>query len=176
MRKLVSALTVPAGLALLVMPAQTEDVPPASAFTISRSAASPGQSIIVMNGDVPPGATVTIALDRSSTVGAKDRPVDIGPAPSRRILDRAVAADDGGFQHSVTIPLGTEPGVYSVVAATDGQNFSAAAPIRVESDGRAVGQRLFLGSGILPGVLAGAGLIVAGGLLLSAIHRRVRIA
>lgn len=167
MRKLLSALTVPTGLALLIIPAQTQDAPSSPSVTNSRTM-SPGQRVIVANEGAPPGATVTITLDRSKV----SRHAPAGP-----VVGRAVAADDGSFRSSVTIPPGTEPGVYSLVSATGSKRLGAIA-LRVGTSGaRAFSGLPFSGADVLPGVLAGAGLILAGGLLLLGVqYRRSRIA
>jgi hypothetical protein len=73
MRKLLSALTVPTGLALLIIPAQTQDAPTAPTTTNSRTTMAPGQRIIVANAGAPPGATVTITLHRSPSSMAMAR-------------------------------------------------------------------------------------------------------
>ena len=135
---------------------------------------SPGQSIIVASEGAPPGATVKFILDRSSSSAAPaSHPMaDPSPAPAGLILGRAVAADDGSFRSSVTIPPGTEPGVYALVSATDSQRLDTIA-LRVGMSGAsAVAGLPFSRADVLPGVLAGAGLIVAGGLLLLGVQYR----
>jgi hypothetical protein len=110
MRKLVSALTVPTGLALLVVPVQAQDAPSSQGLSVSRSATSPGQD-------------VTVAKDGTSG------------------------------------------------AAVDGRQLGRVPP-RVAARRTAVTAFQFTGAEILPGVVAGAGFIVAGGLLLLGIRYR----
>lgn len=178
MRKLLSALTVPTGLALLIIPVQTQDAPSPPSVTNPGTTMAPGQRIIVANVGAPPGATVTITLDRSpSSMAMADPWVASSPAPAGPIVGRAVAADDGSFRSSVTIPPGTAPGVYSLVSATDSRQLDTIA-LRVRTSGaKAVSGLPFSGTDVLPGVLASAGLIVAGGLLLLGVqYRRSRMA
>jgi hypothetical protein len=179
MRKLISALTVPTGLALLVIPVPPPDAPPPPSITSSQTAMSPGQTLIVANQGAHPGATVTFTLDRSwsSAVTPDHHPIALsGNAPGRLVLGRAIAADDGSFRASVTIPPGTEPGVYTLVSVTDRRQLGAIA-VRVESDASAVTGIPFSGAAVLPGLLVGAGLILAGGLLLLGVqYRRSSIA
>ena len=178
MRKLLSALTIPTGLALLIIPVQTQDAPSPPSATNSRTTMAPGQRIIVANAGAPPGATVTITLDRSpSSMAMADDWTAPSPASAGPVVGRAVAADDGSFRSSVTIPPGTEPGAYSLVSATGGRELDTIG-LRVGASGaRAVSGLPFSGADALPGVLAGAGLIVAGGLLLLGVqYRRSRIA
>jgi hypothetical protein len=178
MRKLLSALTVPTGLALLIIPVQTQDAPTPPSATSSKTTMAPGQRIIVANAGAPPGATVTIILHRSpSSMAMADDWTASSPAPAGPIVGQAVAADDGSFRSSVTIPPSTEPGAYSLVSATGGRQLGTIA-LRVGTSGaRAVSGLPFSGADALPGVLAGAGLIVAGGLLLLGVqYRRSRIA
>jgi hypothetical protein len=155
MRRVLSALTIPTGLALLILPVQPQDAPSSSSIS-SSSMMGPGQQMIVTSEGAPPGATVMITLDRSprSTPGADHRVV----------LGRATAAADGSFRSSVSIPPGTPPGVYSLVSATGSRQLGTVA-LRVRTTGaRAVD--------VLPGLLTGAGLIVAGGLLLLGVQYR----
>jgi hypothetical protein len=171
MRKLLSALTVPTGLALLIIPAQTQDGPSSPSIADSRTTTSPGQGVVVANAGAPPGATVRFILDRSSSSSTTaDGPDASGAAPAGPVLGQAVAAGDGSFGSLVTIPPGTEPGVYSLVSATDGRRLGAMA-LRVGTAGAGSGLP-FRGANVLPGVLAGAGLIVAGGLLLLGVRYR----
>ncbi len=174
MRKLLSALTIPTGLALLVIPVHKQDAASTPSITVSRAAMSPGQRLVVTNEGAPPGAMVTITLDRSSSssVAADDHATASSPAPARLIVGRTVAADDGSFRSSVTIPPDTEPGLYSLVSATDRRQLGTVA-LRVGTSGTRVASGLpFSRADVLPGVLAGAGLIVAGGLLLLGVQYR----
>jgi hypothetical protein len=113
MRKLVSALTVPAGLALLVIPVHGRDTLASPGLRISRPTTSPGQRVTIAKEGASPGATVTIILDRSLSTAATALHPAVA-APSRLILGRAIAADDGSFRRSVTIPPETAPGVYAL--------------------------------------------------------------
>ncbi len=173
MRKLLSALTVPTSLALLVLPVQPRDVPSPSNLTSNKSTMSPGQHVVVANDGAPPGAIVTITLDRwSSSLAAADRPVAPGGAVAGPVVGRAVVADDGSFSSSVTIPPDTKPGVYSLVSAIESRRLGAIA-LRVGRNGAGIVSGLpFSGADVLPGMLAGAGLIVIGGLLLLGVQYR----
>jgi hypothetical protein len=179
MRKLLSALTVPMGLALLILPVQTQGEPPSPSITHSKTTMSPGQRVVVASEGAPPGAVVTITLDRSSSSGTTaHRPIaSPSPAGAGLIVGRAVAEGDGSFTHSVTIPPDSEPGVYALISATDGRQLGTTALRIGTTSGKTVGTTLPLSSAdVLPGVLAGAGLIVAGGLLLLGLpYRRSRI-
>jgi len=70
----------------------------------------------------------------------------------------------------VTIPSSTDPGVYTLSAISGGEVLSVAT-IRVVA---ASGGLPFTGADVVPGLAIGAGLIVAGGLLLLAVRRRRR--
>jgi hypothetical protein len=180
MRKLLSALTVPMGLALLIIPVQTQGGPPSPSITSSKTTMSPGQRVIVASEGAPPGAVVTITLDRSTSSGITvHRPIP-SPSPDEAVLivGRAVAEDDGSFTHPVTIPPDSEPGDYALISATDGRRLGTTALRIGANSANTVGTTLPLSSAdVLPGVLAGAGLIVAGGLLLLGVpYRLSRIA
>jgi LPXTG cell wall anchor motif len=183
MRKLVSALTVAAGLTMLASPATAQPYPPTSdeGLTVSESTVTPGQQITVSGDGAEPGATVTITLTRSSTsLGAGHRVVAAGPvlaglvaasrplAQSSVVLGRTTADDDGSFSTTVTIPSSTDPGVYTLSAISGGEVLSVAT-LRVVA---AAGGLPFTGTDVGPGLAIGAGLIVAGGLLLLAVRRR----
>ena len=177
MRKLLSALTVPTGLALLIVPVQAPDVPSSPSIRHSR-ALSPGQSVIVADGGAPPGAVVLITLDRMPPgLAVTRRWAASGPGAAGPVVGRAVAADDGSFRSSVTIPPGTGPGSYSLVSATGSRQLGRMA-LQVGADSAGVMSGLpFDGADLLPGLLAGTSLIVAGGLLLLGVrYRRSRIA
>jgi hypothetical protein len=165
------------GLALLVVPVQTQRESPSPSTTNSKATMSPGQRVIVASEGAPPGAVVTITLDRSSSIGSTaDRPTATSPAPATLIVGRAVAAEDGSFRRLVAIPPETEPGVYALISATDSRQLARTA-VRVGRSGATAAPSLSLsGTEVLPGVLAGAGLIVAGGLFLLAVpYKRCRI-
>jgi hypothetical protein len=185
MRKVVSALALAAGLVLLATPANAQDYPPSPSegLTVSESTVTPGESITVSGNGAAPGATVTITLTRvSSSLGAGHRVIAAGPALARLVvaflplaqgsvtLGRTTAEDDGSFSVTVTIPLDTDPGVYTLSAISGGEVLSVAT-IRVVA---ASGGLPFTGTDVVPGLAVGAGLIVAGGLLLLAVRRRRR--
>jgi LPXTG cell wall anchor motif len=190
MRKFVSALTIAAGLTLVAVPAyaQDDDYPPATSegLTVSESTVTPGESIVVAGGGAEPGATVVITLTGplSSTLGSGNRVVAAGPTLARLVaatrplaqgstvtLGSTTADGDGNFRITVTIPLDTEPGLYTLTATSGGEVLSAAT-IRVLA--ATTGGLAFTGSNVGPGLAVGAGLIVAGGLLLLAVRRRRR--
>ena len=178
MRKLLSALTVPIGMALLIIPVQTQDVPSSTSIANFKTTTSPGQRVIVAYEGAQPGATVTITLDRSSPSGViGNRSIASSPAGAGPIVGRAVAADDGSFKSSVTIPPGTEPGIYALASTTGSKQLGTTA-LRIGTSGaRAATTLPSSGADVLPGVLTGIGLIVAGGLLLLGVqYRRSRIA
>jgi hypothetical protein len=68
------------------------------------------------------------------------------------------------------MPAGTEPGSYTLAASTGGE-LLAAMTLRVMTVG-GIGGLPFTGATVLPGLAAGAALIVAGGLLLLSLKRR----
>jgi LPXTG cell wall anchor motif len=168
---------------LLAGPATAQPYPPSSdeGLTVSESTVTPGQEITVSGEGAEPGATVTITLTRSSSsLGAGHRVVAAGPAlaglvaasrplaQSSVVLGRTTAADDGSFSITVTIPSGTDAGVYTLSAISGGEVLSVAT-LRVVA---AAGGLPFTGTDVGPGLAIGAGLIVAGGLLLLAVRRR----
>ena len=186
MRRVVSALAIAAGLTLIAGPAfaqEDEEYPPSSdKLTVSESTVSPGESFTVSGDGAEPGATVTFTLKRSSSsaLGA-NRALAAGPglgqlvaavrpqAQSSVPLGSTTADADGEFSATLTIPSGTDPGVYTVTA-TSGGDVLAVVTIRVAAGG--VGDLPFTGGNVLPGLAIGATLIVAGGLLLLSLKRR----
>jgi hypothetical protein len=186
MRKFVSALAIAAGLALLATPVHAQPYPPTSGgLTVSESTVSPGDTMVVSGEGAEPGATVTITLSRSSSsLGAGKPVVAAGPALARLVaatrpvaqggvtLGRTTAAADGSFRITVTIPLSTEPGIYTLTASSGGEVLGVVT-LRVVA--ASTGGLPFTGTDVGPGLVVGAGLIVAGGLLLLAIRRRRRI-
>jgi hypothetical protein len=86
MRKLVSAVAVATGLALLAGPAHAQDgrgyPHRRGGLTVSESTVTPGESFTVSGGGAEPGATVTFTLQRSSSALGAGRPVAAGPASS----------------------------------------------------------------------------------------------
>jgi hypothetical protein len=183
MRRLVSALTITAGLTLLAAPAQAQPYPPpTSGLTVSESTVSPGESFTISGDGAEPGATVTFTLKRSSSaLGAGSQAVAATPnlaravatvrpqAQSSRTLGSTTANAEGEFSARLTIPAGTDPGVYTVTAASGGEVL-AVVTIRVAA--ASIGGLPFTGSDVGPGLVAGVSLIVVGGLLLLAISRR----
>jgi LPXTG cell wall anchor motif len=187
MRKILSALAIAAGLTLIAGPAfaqEDEEYPPTSdKLTVSESTLSPGESFTVSGDGAEPGATVIFTLKRSSSsaLGA-NRALAAGPglgqlvaavqpqAQSSVPLGSTTADADGEFSATLTIPSGTDPGVYTVTA-TSGGDVLAVVTIRVVAAG-GVGDLPFTGGNVLPGLVIGATLIVAGGLLLLSLKRR----
>jgi hypothetical protein len=68
------------------------------------------------------------------------------------------------------MPAGTDPGVYAL-AASSGGGVLAELTLRVVTVG-GIGGLPFTGADVIPGLVAGATLIVAGGLLLLSLKRR----
>jgi hypothetical protein len=186
MRRLVSALTVAAGLTLLAAPAHAQPYPPAtSGLTVSESTVSPGERFTVAGDGAEPGATVTFKLTpTNSAAGAGSRVVAAGPGLARAMaavrpqaqssisLGSTTANADGEFSATLTVPAGTDPGVYTLTASSGGE-ILAVVTIRVAAASSAGGLP-FTGSDVGPGLAVGAILIVAGGLLLLAVRRRRR--
>jgi hypothetical protein len=188
MRKLVSALAIAAGLALLAVPAQAQDndnddyIPTQSGMTVSESTVAPGESFTVSGEGAQPGATVTFRLIRSSSaLGTGSRAVAAGAGLARAVavirpqaqstvsLGSTTADADGSFSATLTIPSTTDPGVYTLTASSGGEVL-ATATIRVAA--ASAGGLPFTGSQVGPGLAIGATLIIAGGLLLLAVRRR----
>jgi hypothetical protein len=184
MRKVVSALAITAGLTLLAAPAfaQTDDPytgTTTSSLTVSESTLSPGESFTVSGEGAEPGATVSFRLTRSSSALGASRVVLAGPRLAALVRPQAqgtislgstTADADGSFSATLTIPVGTDDGVYTLTAVSGGEVL-ATATIRVVG-GDVAGGLPFTGSSVAPGLAIGATLIVAGGLLLLAVRRR----
>jgi hypothetical protein len=187
MRRVISALAIAAGLTLIAGPSfaqEDEEYPPTSdKLTVSESTLSPGESFTVSGDGAEPGATVTFTLKRSSSSAlGTNRALAAGPglgqlvapvrpqAQSSVPLGSTTADADGEFSATLTIPSGTDPGVYTVTA-TSGGDVLAVVTIRVVAAG-GVGDLPFTGGNVLPGLAIGATLIVAGGLLLLSLKRR----
>ena len=161
MRKLGSALAVAAGLALLACPAhaQDKDYPPSSGgLTVSESSVSPGERFTVSGDGAQPGATVTFTLQRSPSAPGTGRAVG------------STTDTNGEFSTTLTMPAETEPGVYALTASS-GRGILAVMTLRVVMVS-SIGGLPFTGANVLPGLAAGATLIVAGGLLLLSLKRR----
>ena len=187
MRKLVSALAIAAGLSLLAGPAFAQSdkkYPPKSDnLTVSESTVSPGESFTVSGDGAEPGATVTFTLKRSSSALGADRALATGAGMARLVaavrpqaqssvtLGSTTANGAGQFSATLTIPSGTDPGVYTVTA-TSGGDVLAVVTIRVAAASGGIGDLPFTGGNVLPGLAIGASLIVAGGLLLLSLKRR----
>jgi membrane anchored protein len=187
MRKFNSALVIAAGLTLLAAPAfaqQDEGTypPDTEQLTVSESTLSPGESFTVSGDGAQPGATVTFTLKRSSSALGANRSLAAGPglaglaaairpqAQSSVSLGSTTANGDGEYTATLTIPSNTDPGVYTLTAASGGAVL-AVVTIRVVAAG-GVGDLPFTGGNVLPGLAIGASLIVAGGLLLLSLKRR----
>jgi hypothetical protein len=185
MRKLVSALAVTTGLTLLSGPAHAQDgrnYPPGSGrLAVSESTVSPGESFTVSGGGAKPGATVTFTLQRSSSALGTGQAVAAGATLSLQVAKLRSQAlhsvalgsttDVGGrFRARLTVPAGTQPGVYALTASSGGGAL-AQMTLRVVRVG-GIGGLPFSGADVVPGLVAGATLIVAGGLLLLSLKRR----
>jgi LPXTG cell wall anchor motif len=189
MRKLVSALTVTAGLMLLPGPAlaqQDGSYPPGGSkgLTVSESTLSPGERFTISGDGAEPGASVTFRLTwASSALGAGGQVVAAGPGLAHAVaavrpqaqgsvsLGSTTANAEGEYSATLTIPAGTDPGIYTLTASSGGE-ILAAATIRVVA--ASAGGLPFTGTDVGPGLAVGASLIVAGGLLLVAVRRRRR--
>jgi hypothetical protein len=185
MRKLVSALAVTAVLTLVAGPAHAQAGRDYSSYRgglkVSESTVSPGESFTVSGGGAKPGATVTFTLQRSSSTLGAGRDVAAGPALGlqaampppqvRNSIPLGSTTDAGGrFKTRLTIPAGTEAGVYALTASS-GDGALAELTLRVVTVG-GIGGLPFTGADVIPGLVAGATLIVAGGLLLLSLKRR----
>jgi len=187
MRKLVSAVAITAGLTLLAGPAFAQDepdYPPKSGggLTVSETTISPGESFTVSGDGAAPGATVTFTLKQSSSALGANRSLAAGAGLGRMVaavqpqaqgsvsLGSTTANGDGEYSATLTIPTGTDPGVYTLTASSGGAVLDVIT-IRVAAAG-GVGDLPFTGGNVLPGLAIGAALIVAGGLLLLSLKRR----
>jgi LPXTG cell wall anchor motif len=192
MRKFVSAVAITAGLTLLAAPVYaqtttTDPYPPdSSGLTVSETTLSPGESFTISGDGADPNAIVTFTLTRSSAALGSCRAVAVSPAMARAVaavrpqaqstvLGRTRANGDGEFSATLTIPSGTDPGVYTVTASSGGEVL-AVVTIRVVAAAGGVGDLPFTGGNVLPGLAIGATLILAGGLLLFSLKRRQRVA
>jgi hypothetical protein len=188
MRKLVSAVAIAAGLALVAGPAFAQTTttvypPGGKKLTISESTVAPGESFTVAGEGADPGATVTFTLRRSSSALGGNHALAAAPrlvaltaairpqAQSSVNLGSTTANSDGEFSATLRIPAGTDPGVYTVTASSNG-DVLAVVTIRVLAAASGVGDLPFTGGNVLPGLAIGAMLIVAGGLLLLSLRRR----
>ena len=152
MRKGPAAAIVSLGLVLLATSASAQTYPPTpSPLTVSKSSVRPGGSVTVAGAGCQ--ASDTVAVDLGETQIAS-----------------TTADESGSFNTDVTIPSSTAPGSYTLRASCSGGTaFTATITVAAASGGGLP----FTGANLLPGVLLGAGLILAGGLLLASIRRRV---
>ncbi len=186
MRKLVCVLALAAGLSLVPGPvfaqADGKYPPRGGNLTVSRSSVSPGDSFTASGGNAEPGATVTFVLRRLSS--AADNQSGVGDAGLIRLVAAAIrphiqhpvslgtttADADGEFSATLTVPSTTSPGVYTVAASRGGEVL-ALVTNRVTAS-RAAGDLPFTGGNVLPGLVTGTTLIVAGAMLLLSLKRR----
>ena len=184
MRRLVSSLVVTAGLTLLTGAAHAQgqaDYPPTrGGLTVSESTISPGDRFTV-SGSGARGASVSFTLERSIAVPGSDRVVAVGSGSARlertswpetqpQVTLGSTTNADGQFSATLAMPAGTQPGTYTLTASTGGE-LLAAMTLRVMTVA-GIGGLPFTGATVLPGLVAGAALIVAGGLLLLSLKRR----
>jgi hypothetical protein len=191
MRKLVSAVAIAAGLALVAGPAfaqttTTEEYPPPQRppMTVSESALVPGESFTVSGQGAEPGATVTFTLRKSSSALGGNRALAATPrlvaltaairpqAQSAVSLGSTTANADGEFSARLRIPAGTDPGVYTLTASSGGDVLAVVTVRVLAATAGGVGDLPFTGGNVLPGLVIGATLIIAGGLLLLSLKRR----
>jgi hypothetical protein len=186
MRRFVSALAVAAGLSLVAAAAFAQDgsdyPPTTKQLVVSESTVAPGGSFTVSGDGAEGGATVTFTLQRASSALGGSRMIAAGAGLTRLVaairpqaqsfatLGSTSANGAGEFSARLTIPAGTDPGIYTV-AASSGGSVLAVVTIRVAA-GSGVGDLPFTGGNVLPGLAIGASLIVAGGLLLLSLRRR----
>jgi hypothetical protein len=145
-------------------PALAQSYPPApSPLTISSSVAEPGQTLTVSGQGAASGATVTITL-----------------ASVPRVVATTKADSAGRFRASFQVPTDEPQGQHTVTASSNGKVLGSVT-IRVIGApqgghrGALAGEQNglpFTGANVLPGVAAGAGLILAGIVLLLVIRRR----
>jgi hypothetical protein len=189
MRKLVSAVAIAAGLTLVAGPAfaqTTTTIYPRlqKPLTISESTLVPGQSFTVAGDGAKPGAIVTFTLRRSSSALGANRALAATPrlvalaaairpqAQSAVPLGSTTANGDGEFSATLRIPAGTDPGVYTLTASSGGDVLGVVTIRVLAATAGGLGDLPFTGGNVLPGLVIGATLIVAGGLLLLSLKRR----
>ena len=185
MRRLVSSLVVTAGLTLLTGAAHAqgkEEYPPTRGGpTVSDSTISPGDHFTVSGSGARRGAWVSFTLEQSIVAPGTDQMVAIGsgsaghettsrPETPPQVSLGSTTNADGQFSATLAKPAGTEPGTYTLTASTGGEML-AAMTLRVMTV-TGIGGLPFTGATVLPGLVAGAALIVAGGLLLLSLKRR----
>lgn len=145
-------------------PALAQSYPPApSPLTISSSVAAPGQALTISGQGAGPGATVTITL-----------------ASTPRVVATTKADSSGKFRTSFQVPTDAPQGQHTLTASSNGKVLGSVT-IRVVGaqqggDPAALAGEHnglpFTGANALPEVAAGAGLILAGIVLLLVIRRR----
>ena len=190
MRKLVSAVAVAAGLALVGGPAvaqtTTTKYPPPQQppMTVSESALVPGESFTVSGRGAEPGATVTFTLQRSSSALGGNRALAAAPrlvaltaalrpqAQGAVTVGSTTANPQGEFSATLRIPAGTDPGLYTLTASSGGDVLAVVIIRVLVAATGGLGDLPFTGGNVLPGLAIGATLIVAGGLLLLSLKRR----
>lgn len=145
-------------------PAHAQSYPPApSPLTINSSVATPGQTLTISGQGAASGATVTITF-----------------ASTPRVVATTKADSSGRFRASFQVPTDAPPGQHTVTASSNGKVLGSVT-IRVIAAAQG-GDRSalagednglpFTGANALPEVAAGAGLVLAGIVLLLAIRRR----
>jgi hypothetical protein len=163
MRRFVPSLAVAVVLTLLAMPAGAQPHPPGvSGLTVSPSSVRAGGSLAVSGAGAGVGATVTFIPARPAALA------EVGSRAAGTVLGRTTAGPDGSFRATVHVPDDLAAGTYALTASTAGEVL-AVATVQVLA---AVGGPAFAGGELLPGMVVGAALIVAGGLLLLGIKRR----
>jgi LPXTG cell wall anchor motif len=189
MRKLVSAVAIAAGLALVAGPAFAQTTgsyptPTNQQVRISETALVPGESFTVAGSGAEPGATVTFTLRRSSSALGGNRALAATPrvvaltaairqqSQSSVSLGSTTANGDGEFSATLRIPAGTDPGVYTLTASSGGDVLAVVTVRVLAATTGGLGDLPFTGGNVLPGLVIGATLIVAGGLLLLSLKRR----
>jgi hypothetical protein len=189
MRKIISALAAAASLGLLATPAEGRPDSSLDGGQVADSTVSPGQTLVIADQGATPGATVTITLRRSASsslsmahVAAATRPSlhqTVGTAGqlAQAVLTLGIttANRDGAFRASVTVPATTLAGLYTLIASSNDRVLGVLL-LRVSAATDVLIGLPLISSGIIPGLTVGAGLIVAGGLLLLTVkHRRSSI-
>jgi hypothetical protein len=146
-------------------PALAQPYPPtASTLTISSSVVTPGETLTVSGQGANAGASVTITL-----------------ASTPRVVATTKANGSGTFRASFQVPTDEPQGQHTVTATNSGRVLGSVT-IRVVAARQGGGHRgalpadgnglPFTGANALPEVATGAGLILAGIVLLLAIRRR----
>jgi LPXTG cell wall anchor motif len=186
MRKVITLLAAAAALTLLAIPAHAQSYPPTtSGLTVSTSTVRAGGSLTLSGGGASPGATVTFTLARSAsalggpvrravaaTAGLARLVAAVRPLAAGTVLGSTTAGSDGSFAAAVHIPSGLAAGLYTVSASSGGQVLAVATVQVLAASTGGTGGLPFTGANLLPGLVVGAVLITAGGLLLLGVKRR----